>query len=104
MRPGTNSLLLNINPTTTAFFPATNLLQWLKRRGFPDTYNLKAASQELRNVRVTYTGDSNLDSGSRKQRVVFSLLQDSSLEFQDSNTGRRVRVIDHMSKSELSCL
>lgn len=67
VRPGSESILLNINPATTAFFPEANLQKWINVRWpngggsipFEDQY-------ELKNIRVRFEGD-----GAAKPRIIY---------------------------------
>jgi len=63
MRPGAGSLLLNVNSTSTAFYPAMNLQTWINRReGRPSgPFNpcflpSGPVRRELRNIKVTFEG------------------------------------------------
>ena len=58
MRPGAGSLLLNINPVTTAFYPAVRLQDWMIAR-WPGADGIPPANglHELEGLRVTFEGD-----------------------------------------------
>jgi len=97
VRPGINSLLLNINTTTSAFFAPVSLQQWIStRRGTTDLQNIRC---ELKNVRVTFEGDTGINEG--KKRVIRDIHNDtiSNVRFIDAK-GRLISVSDHMNTSK----
>jgi hypothetical protein len=56
MRPGNGSLLLNVNTTTSAFFPKMNLQTWIDRRSRESILQHRIW-KELKNLRVSFRGD-----------------------------------------------
>jgi len=62
MRLGDGSLLLNVNVTTSAFFPSINLQDWIKRRWI-ENIPPKKSRHELIGVGVTYRGDLAIRKG-----------------------------------------
>lgn len=90
MRPGTGSLLLNVNPTTTAFFPAMNLHVWITRRSTGTTLAIEKTWKELKDLRVTFEGDAIF-----KPRVIHRIglkVTDQTFLFE----GARRTVLRHM--------
>lgn len=81
MRPGNGSLLLNVNPTTTAFFPPENLHKWINRRRVESALSVDSIWKELKDLRVTFSGDA-IDKpravwapiGSITNRLIFVLI------------------------------
>lgn len=73
MRPGTNSILLNANPTTSAFSPSVVLQDWIDARwGLTNGVPPDGEQHELKQVRVTFQGDrEDPKTGKRKQRRIF---------------------------------
>jgi hypothetical protein len=74
MRLGRESLLLNINPTTTAFFPSIILQDWINAR-WPGAQHLPMPHgielRELINLRVTFAGHLADTNGKRKPWIIF---------------------------------
>lgn len=98
MRPGNGSLLLNVNPTTTAFFPPINLHEWITRRSADVGHGISWANiwKELKDLRVTFSGD-EID----KPRVIHrigGLATDESFEYE----GQERTVYFHMTQGQLS--
>jgi hypothetical protein len=74
IRPGRESLLLNINPTTTAFFPYIVLQTWINARwaGGPHLpMPHHAEPRELKDLRVTFAGHTPGANGRRKAWIIF---------------------------------
>ncbi|KAL2075034.1 hypothetical protein VTL71DRAFT_8814 [Oculimacula yallundae] len=77
IRPGIGDtaergLFLNVNPTTSAFFPDVNLMAWLKVRGGMEINGNPAREtrEEIIGRRVTFKGDKLDSKGKRKRRVI----------------------------------
>jgi hypothetical protein len=98
MRPGNGSLLLNVNPATTAFFPPLNLHEWISRRSADVQHGLSLANiwNELKNLRVTFSGD-EID----KPRVVHRIGDIVTAE-RFTFEGQERTVSFHMTQSQLS--
>jgi hypothetical protein len=99
-RPGLGDgwLLLNINATTSAFFPQLNLQEWLKRRFnlngrfIPDARDLDR--NELKDVKVVFECDN------KKARSICEISYVSILQQKfKKNDGTETSVFDHMKKS-----
>jgi hypothetical protein len=113
MRPGRDSLLLNINPATTAFFQAINLQAWINNRWsgaahLPRPHNVDW--KELKDVRVTFKGHKADANGKRKPWAIFSFLLDANTQpppFQPENEngtkGPFTHVLPYMRRSKSFC-
>lgn len=100
MRPGKGSLLLNVNTTTSAFYPVTNLQRYMNIRGarFPLQRDL---AWELKGLKVTFSGDRNTSKADKK-RTIWSIDPKhnvSQKKFPFNNVERTV--FYHMKKSKL---
>ena len=109
MRPGRDSLLLNINPATTAFFQAINLQVWINNR-WPAAPHLPRPHnedwKELKDVRVTFQGHKTDTNGKRKQWTIFSFLFHATQpppfqpDNEDGTKGPLTHVLPYMRRSK----
>ncbi|TVY15724.1 Protein argonaute 1A [Lachnellula arida] len=93
MRPGNGSLLLNVNATTTAFYPSVTVAVWLDRRlGAFNSMPTPKLQAELTGLKVTFNGDPQ-----RKIRVItgFSAL-DVDRQMFIPNNGASTTVRNYM--------
>jgi hypothetical protein len=113
MRPGRDSLLLNINPATTAFFQAINLQNWINNR-WPAATQLPRPDnedwKELKDVRVTFQGHQADANGKRKPWTIFSFLLQANTQppqFQpkneDGTKGPFTHVLVYLRRSKSLC-
>ncbi|KUJ21352.1 uncharacterized protein LY89DRAFT_432472 [Mollisia scopiformis] len=65
VRPGQGSLLLNVNTTTSAFFPSIVLSRWMQCR-WPRGTTFAPELRVLKGVRVTFEGDTATARSGRK--------------------------------------
>jgi len=106
MRPGNGSVLLNVNTATSAFYPPINLQTWIERKqqsvGDPPRATVLSGSIrfELKNLRVTFTGD-NGNHNQGKKRVIAELAARNDaltvIKFPLNNI--RVTILQHMQSS-----
>jgi len=83
MRPGNGSLLLNVNATTTAFYPSITVQDWLNRRlGAANSMPTPKLQTELTVLKVIFDGDPQ-----QKTREItgFSALNVSTQMFTPNN-------------------
>ena len=92
VRPGINSLFLNLNTSTSAFFPEQNLADWIQFSR-PRDEDLRV----LQGARVVVK-----DDPAAKVRVIsgFSTVSIGEQTFKDNTSGRYVTVYDHWRNSK----
>lgn len=99
VRPGSNSILLNVNATTSVFYPEMNLQQWIKLR-CPQSLT-KAVRKELVGLRVTFDGDDEKDRKGKKRTICSFSNQEISEQTFDYK-GKDTKVLDHLNASKSS--
>lgn len=104
MRPGAKELLLNVNPTTSAFLnDRIALQQWIMARGGTDSHGNPIASvqDELMGRRVTFSKDPLQSNGKRKQRVIMGFHgKASQCSFKKNAKASPTAFVQHMEQSE----
>jgi hypothetical protein len=82
MRPSHNDLLLNVNSTTSAFYPPWNLQEWINKRWPSNKAGPSIPPDDgkaLKGLRVIFEGD-NLTDRAGKKRVIWSISSESVSE------------------------
>lgn len=106
MRPGARGLLLNVNPTTSAFFSDRITLQeWIVARGGTDSHGNPVASvqEELMGRRVTFWKDPLQSNQKRKQRVIMGFHgKASQCSFTKDGESSPTMFLQHMQQSKCS--
>jgi hypothetical protein len=106
MRPSHNALLLNVNSTTSAFYPTWNLQKWIDTRWPRTSKQGKGPSippdggKELKGLRVTFDGDNETERVGKK-RVIWSTSSKTvslqTFKYKNENgASRDISVFDYM--------
>jgi hypothetical protein len=112
MRPGRESMLLNINPATTAFFQAINLQDWINSRWSAAPHLPRPHNEdwkELKDVRVTFKGHKEDANGKRKAWTILSFLFHATApppfrpENEDGTKGPLIDVLTYLRRSKSLC-
>ena len=110
IHPGRESLLLNVNPATTAFYPPIILQDWIRAR-WPFAAQLPRPNPidwtELKLLRVTFEGHKKGADGYRKRWKIFDILltlggpPQSRLPLNGvPNAGQCTTILDYMRSSK----
>lgn len=100
IRPGDSTLLMNINTTTSAFYPSMLLSKWLLAR-WGDINLSEKAQRELKGLRVTFEGELN-GPNHLKQRAIWAIPNEfiSDLSFKKDKASRPEKVVKHLRSSK----
>lgn len=99
VRPGNGSVLLNVNASTSVFYPEITLQDWMRRRcpgkgAFP-----RHVLKELLTLKVTFEGDNKTHRVGKKRGIVgFSDKNVSETVF--DLHGQQTKVLKHMQNSK----
>lgn len=101
IRPGDGTLLMNVNTTTSAFYPSTLLSEWLLARWGNIDLSEKA-QRELKGLRVTFEGERN-GPNHLKQRAIWSIPNEyiSNISFKKNKASISEKVVKHLRSSKL---
>jgi hypothetical protein len=105
MRPGQESILLNVNLTMSAFYPKIMLDQWINARWPGFTLPPENGEHELKGLRVIFAGD--VHNGKTEQRSIFGFTtlteKSPTFEVKEGNNRRTVSAWKHL-KTGMSSL
>ena len=115
MRPSYTGLLLNVNSTTSAFYPPWNLQEWINKRWPQLTPSGQRATnpqqtipsnggKDLKGLRVTFEGDEG-PTRAGKKRVIWSAsdvsVKEQKFDYKDKRgVTSKISVHEYIKKSE----
>jgi hypothetical protein len=102
VRPGNGSLLLNVNATTTAFYPPVTVQQWINRRLWPQNLQLPTPKleSELRGLKVICDLD---PVNNRKVRTITGFSAGTVTQQQFSYNHNPISVYTYMTQHSEFC-